>query len=487
MNEEIKNLIPTRLWRHFYELTLIPRPSKHDKNAMEYVRKFGESLGLETKTDETGNVLIRKPATQGMENRKTIILQGHIDMVPQKNSDITHDFLKDPIKAYIDGDWVKARGTTLGADNGIGVAAALAVLEEENIAHPEIEVLITTDEETGMTGAYGIKPQFLKGEILLNLDSEDEGELYIGCAGGIDTNAVFTYSEEPVNADSVAYKLSVTGLKGGHSGLDIHLGRGNANKLINRILWHGLHEYNMKLASIEGGSLRNAIPREAFAIITVPHSQHKNFENYFEKISSEIKNEYIISDPDISIKLTLTEKPNTVIDYKTTKGLLYSVYACVDGVIRMNPQKPDVVETSTNLALIKSSQGKITISSLQRSSVDTAKISVAYSVRAAFESNGAVVEHNAEYPGWQPKVESPILNKMKEIYTNKYRKEPKVKIIHAGLECGIIGARCGRELDMISFGPTIRFPHSPDEKVNIKTVELFYDFLIETLANAIEK
>jgi len=484
MSEEIKNLSPKNLWKHFYALTQIPRPSKHEQAAAEYVRKFGESLGLETRVDEVGNVVIIKPAKPGMENRKTIIMQGHVDMVPQKNNDTNHDFLKDPIQTYIDGDWVKARGTTLGADNGIGVAAALAVLEEDTLQHGPLEVFITIDEETGMTGAFGLKPGFINGDILLNLDSEDEGELYIGCAGGIDTNAEFFYKEETVPSDHTAYKIEVQGLKGGHSGIDIILCRGNSNKLINRLLWHGFREHKLRLASIDGGSLRNAIPRESFAIVTVPKSQQEKFETCFEKLAAEIISEFESTDPDIAIKLTMTERPSALIDEKTTEGLLNAIYASVDGIIRLSPNMQGVVETSTNLALIKSGNGKITMGSLQRSSIDPAKDAVAYSIRAAFESNGAKVEHKGEYPGWKPDINSPILHAMKESYNKKYGKIPELKVIHAGLECGIIGAACGKELDMISFGPTIRFPHSPDEKVNIKTVELFYDFLLETLQNS---
>lgn len=484
MSEEIKKLSPEPLWKHFYALTQIPRPSKHEQAAAEYVRKFGEDLGLETIKDEVGNIVICKPATPGMENRKTIILQGHIDMVPQKNNDTPHDFLKDPIQPYIDGEWVKAKGTTLGADNGIGVAAAMAVLEAKNIEHGPLEVFVTIDEETGMTGAFGLKPGTIKGDILLNLDSEDEGELYIGCAGGIDTNAEFLYKEEPVSADSVSYKITVGGLKGGHSGLDIILCRGNANKLMNRILWHGFREHGLRLASIEGGSLRNAIPRESVAVITIPSKQQEKFEQCFSTLADEIINEFGSTDPDISIHLTLADKPTFIIDSKATEGLFNAVYASVDGIMRMSPDMPGVVETSTNLALIKSGNGKITMGSLQRSSIDSAKSAVGYSIRAAFESNGAKVEHKGEYPGWKPNVDSPILHAMKESYNKKYGKVPEVKVIHAGLECGIIGAASGRDLDMISFGPTIRFPHSPDEKVNIKTVGLFYDFLLETLKNA---
>jgi dipeptidase D len=487
MSEEIKNLNPQLLWKHFYALTQIPRPSKHEQKAAQYCFDFGKSLGLETKKDEVGNILIKKPATAGMENRKTLILQGHVDMVPQKNNDTQHDFLKDPIRAYIDGEWIKAKGTTLGADNGIGVAAALAVLEDNSLVHGPIEVLVTIDEETGMAGAFGIKPGFLEGDILLNLDSEDEGELYIGCAGGIDTNAVFEFTKEAVPSDVAAYNIKVGGLKGGHSGLDIVLCRGNSNKLLNRILWNSFREHGLRLSSIEGGSLRNAIPRESSATITIPKQQQSQFEASFKELSAAVVNEFKSTDPDIAIECTPTETPSFVIDNKTTKGLFNAIYACIDGIIRMSPDMPGVVETSTNFAIVKTEENTIGVGSLQRSSIDTAKYAVAYSIRSAFESNGAKVEHGGEYPGWKPDVNSAILKAMKESYHAKYGKTPEVKVIHAGLECGIIGAGSGKQLDMISFGPTIRFPHSPDEKVNIKTVELFYEFLCETIKNAPNK
>ncbi len=481
MNKAIFDLNPKLVWKHFYALTQIPRPSKYEQKGAEYVKQFGESLGLETKIDQTGNVLIKKPATPGMENRKTAILQAHVDMVPQKNSDKEFDFLTDPIEAYIDGEWVTANGTTLGADNGIGLAAALAILEDKNAKHGHIEVLATIDEETGMTGAFGIKPGFLEGDILLNLDSEDEGELYIGCAGGIDTNATFTYTEQAFPQNYTAYNIVVKGLKGGHSGLDIILGRGNANKIMNRILWHGVKEHQLVLSSIDGGSLRNAIPREAFAIIGIPTNEIDKFENCLKKLITELCNEFRSTDPDISIEFQKINVPQTIIDKNTTLALTKAIYACPDGIIRLSPDMPGIVETSSNLAIVKSDAGKIKIASLQRSSIDSAKMSVAYSIGAAFELANAEVEHEGEYPGWKPDVNSPILNTMKEAYNTKFGKVPEVKVIHAGLECGIIGAGSGKQLDMISFGPTIRYPHSPDEKVNIKTVELFYDFLIETL------
>jgi dipeptidase D len=481
MSKAIFELNPKLLWKHFYALTQIPRTSKHEQKGAEYVKQFGESLGLETKVDIVGNVVIKKPATTGMESRKTVILQAHVDMVPQKNSDKVFDFLNDPIDAYIDGEWVTANGTTLGADNGIGLAAAMAVLEEKNIQHGPLEVFVTIDEETGMTGAFGLKPGFIEGDILLNLDSEDEGELYIGCAGGMDTNATFTYVEQAFPQNYVAYTVTVKGLKGGHSGLDIILGRGNANKIMNRILWHGVKEHQLVLSSIDGGSLRNAIPRESFATIGIPQTDIDKFEKCATHLISELCNEFKSTDPDISIEINKSDVPKTIIDQTITSALCKAVYACPDGIIRMSPDMPGIVETSTNLAIVKSETGQIKIASLQRSSIDSAKKAIAYAVGSAFELANAGVEYRGEYPGWKPDVNSPILNTMKEVYHNKYGKVPEVKVIHAGLECGIIGAGSGRQLDMISFGPTIRYPHSPDEKVNIKTVELFYDFLLETL------
>jgi len=487
MIEQIKNLSPKLLWKHFCDISQIPHPSKKEEKIIAHVRKFGESLGLETLVDEVGSVLIRKHGTSGMKNRKTVILQGHLDMVPQKNSSTNHNFETDPLDIYIDGEWVAAKGTTLGADNGIGVAAAMAILESNNIEHGPIEALFTVDEETGMTGASGLKEGFLKGDILLNLDSEDEGELYIGCAGGVNTNIEFEYSEEPVNPEAIAYKVEVKGLKGGHSGLDINLGRGNANKIMNRILLHGFNEHGLRLASIDGGSLRNAIPREAIATITIPVDNQEKFELCIKKLIDIVLYEFKLTDPEISITINRTGLPKSIIDVRTTENLFNSISACVNGVIRMLPDMPGVVETSTNLAIVKSESGKINIATLQRSSVDSAKEDIANSVGAAFKLAGAKVIHHGDYSGWKPNLNSSILKTMKEVYNKKYGKVPEVKVIHAGLECGIIGSTSGKELDMISFGPTIRFPHSPDEKVNIKSVELFYDFLIETLKQISEK
>ncbi|MCF6242618.1 MAG: aminoacyl-histidine dipeptidase [Bacteroidales bacterium] len=485
MNKNIANLKPELVWKNFYKLTQIPRPSKKEEKVIEFVKNFGESLGLETIVDHIGNVIIKKPATKGMENRKGIILQGHLDMVPQKNADKNHDFEKDPIEAYIDGEWVTAKGTTLGADNGIGVAAAMAVLESDNLEHGPIEALFTIDEETGMTGANELKPDVLSGDILLNLDSEDEGELYIGCAGGINTTATFDFHYEPAPEGFKAFKISVTGLKGGHSGLDIALRRGNANKIMNRVLINANEHYGMLLHSINGGSLRNAIPRESFAIVAVPIEEVENFkalvvelEDYYKQINTD--------DPGLKIVLEETEMPNEFIDVETLDNLLNAIHFCPNGALKWLKDMPEVVETSSNLAIVKSEGTQVKVLSLQRSSVESSKKEICNQLKENFEKYGAKVEFDGDYPGWEPNTNSDILKVMKEVYNNKFGKIPEVKVIHAGLECGILGATYPN-WDMISFGPTIRFPHSPDEKINIKTVEKFWLYLIETLKNAPEK
>jgi dipeptidase D len=483
MTKVLKDLKPAALWSIFEDICNIPHPSKREAAIIEYVKNFGEKLGLETVIDGVGNAVIRKPATPGLEGRQTIILQGHLDMVPQKNNDTVHDFEKDPIQPYVEDGWVKAKGTTLGADNGIGVAAAMAVLQDNELEHGPIECLFTIDEETGMTGAFGLKPGLLKGDILINLDSEDEGELYIGCAGGVDTNATFTYTPQSVPGDHVAYKLVVKGLKGGHSGLDIHLGRGNANKMINRIMWTANRDMDLQLASIDGGSLRNAIPREAEAIVTVPSARAADFEALVKDFDAIMKKELGDVDPGLVIILEKVNAPKNIIDPVVARKIMKAVYGCPNGVIRMISDMPDVVETSTNLAIFKSGNGTVEIATLQRSSVDSAKEDLGNMIRSVFELGGASVEHSGAYPGWKPNVNSPILKTMKEVYNKKYGKVPAQKVIHAGLECGLLGG-VYPNLDMISFGPTIRNPHSPDEKVNIESVGLFWDFLVETLKNA---
>lgn len=486
MSHEITGLEPKTLWEYFYQLTQIPRPSKKEEKIIQFIREFGESLGLPTEVDDTGNVLICKPATPGMENRKTVVLQGHLDMVPQKNSDRQFDFEKDPIEPLIDGEWVKANGTTLGSDNGIGVAAAMSVLAATDLEHGPVEALFTVDEETGMTGAFGLKPGWLKADILINMDSEDEGELYVGCAGGTNANILFSYREEPVPAGHKALKLDVSGLKGGHSGIDINLYKGNANKLLNRFLWHATRKHGLRIASIDGGGLRNAIPREATAIITVPASEETKLKEWVKKMGEIFKNEYSTIDPGLSFTASPAGMPAALIDADTQKHLVNAVYACPNDVIRVSNDMPGLVETSTNLAKIKSENGKIEVLCLLRSSVDSAKEALKEQFVAVFEPAGANIIFDGEYPGWKPNMASAILKTMQEVYNKKFGKVPEIKAIHAGLECGILGGAYPG-LDMISFGPTIRFPHSPDEKVNIPTVKKFWEFLVETLRAVPEK
>ena len=478
---DIRQLAPNLLWKHFYSLTQIPRPSGKIEPVGSFLADFGKSLGLETLRDEAGNVLVRKPATPGMENRKPVVLQAHMDMVPQKNSGVAHDFENDPIDAYIDGEWVTARDTTLGADNGIGVAAAMAVLESTDIAHPAIEMFITVDEETGMHGAFGLQPDFLKGEILINMDSEDEGELYVGCAGGIDANVSFTYTEVPVPDGDVALKVTLKGLKGGHSGVDIHLQRANANKLMFRFLKEAVAEYEARLAGIDGGSLRNAIPREAVAILTVPAEGVQDVLELVDEYAALFTREYAGVEDGISFTAEQTALPAGLLPEEIQDDLINGVTACPNGVYRVLPEMPSVVETSNNLAIVKSDGTTVECKCLIRSSVESRKDELASMVASTFSLAGAKVEFSGAYPGWKPNLQSPILKEMTRVYEVNYGKTPKVMIIHAGLECGILGMNYPH-MDMISFGPTIRYPHSPDEKVNIATVEKFWDYLVKTLA-----
>lgn len=486
MSTTIAHLEPTAVWKHFYSLTQIPRPSKKEAAVVKFMEEFAKANNLEFILDKVGNVIIRKPATPGMENRKGIILQGHLDMVPQKNNDTVHDFDKDPIKAFVDGEWVTADGTTLGADNGIGVAAAMAILEAKDLVHGPIEALMTIDEETGMTGAFGLEPGILKGDILINLDSEDEGELYIGCAGGTDANASFTYADEPVRGAVQGVKINVGGMKGGHSGMDIVLGRGNANKTLFRFLRIAEKEFGFRLSVVEGGSLRNAIPREAWCIGTVPSEAYTALETALNAYAAIARAELAATEPDLSISLAKTETPATWIDATTQGNLIRAINACPNGVMRMSDAMEGLVETSTNLAIVKSADGKIAVSSLMRSSVDSAKDALGQMIACVFELAGAEIKFAGTYPGWRPNPDSEALRLALKVYEEKYGKVPEIKAIHAGLECGLLGA-VYPNWDMISFGPTIRFPHSPDEKVNIATVAKFYDFLCEMLKNAPSK
>lgn len=482
----ILDLAPQQVWKHFYSLTQIPRPSGHMERITEFLVNFGKGLGLESFVDEVGNVIIRKPATPGMENRKGVILQAHMDMVPQKNNDTVHDFVNDPIQTWIDGEWVKAKGTTLGADNGMGVAAAMAVLEATDLKHGPLEVLITKDEETGMYGAFGLKPGTLKGEILLNLDSEDEGELYIGCAGGIDITAELSYKEEEADKEMVARMITLKGLRGGHSGLEINEGRGNANKLLARITHDLLVEFDCRLASFEGGNMRNAIPREAHAVLLFNPADIEDLPNYIKEYEAQLNAEYAPIESNILLLLDEVETPATVLPEEIQDNMIDMLLACQNGVMRMIPTVPDTVETSSNLAIVLLGGGKAEVRILARSSCDTMKDFLADSLSACFNMAGMKVTLRGAYSGWQPNVDSPILHAMTKSYEEQFGVAPKVKVIHAGLECGIIGANCPG-LDMISFGPTLRSPHSPDERVLIPTVKKFYDFLVATLAQTPEK
>ena len=482
MSKTILNLEPAILWKNFHSLTQIPRPSKHEDKVRDFLVQFGKNLGLETIKDEVGNVIIRKPATSGMENRKGVILQGHLDMVPQKNGATMHNFETDPIDAWIDGEWVKARGTTLGADNGIGVASAMAVMAAKNIEHGPVEALFTCDEETGMTGAQGLQPNWLKGDILLNLDSEEEGEIYVGCAGGINANIEFEYDEVIVLEDVVPLKLIISGLKGGHSGLDINLGRGNANKLLVRFLKYAVNELDVRLAEINGGGMRNAIPREAFAVVVVPAENIEQVKKAVKRYELIYKSELSVVDPDVHFGVEETERPKSLIEERIQDEMIDTVYACPNGVMRMSDSVSGLVETSTNLSTVKSQRGVIFVKCLLRSSVDSAKDDLVEMVDSVFSLGGAMVSFDGSYPGWKPNMDSEILKLAKEVYQKKFGKVPETKAVHAGLECGILGGTYPN-WDMISFGPTMLAPHSPDERVYVPSVQKFWNYLLEILKN----
>lgn len=485
--DTIKNLQPNAVWQNFYKLTQVPRPSNHEEKAREFMLEWAKENNIDARMDEAGNIIMRKPATKGMENRKGIILQGHLDMVPQKNEDTPHEFETDPIQAYVDGEWVRAKGTTLGADNGIGVAAAMALLTATDIPHGPVEVLITSTEETGMDGANSLKPGLLKGDILLNMDSETEGELYVGCAGGVDSTIEFDYTEEAVPAGMKAYRLAVKGLKGGHSGMDINLGRGNSNKLLFRFLKTYAKELGLRLASVSGGTLRNAIPRESFAICVLPAENTGALHASVNEAEAIYKAELSAKEPNLQIIAEPTGLPASLIDTCTQSRLINSILACPNGAVRMIDSMPDTVETSNNLAVVQSQNGKIVVNTLLRSSVETAKEALAQSIQAVFELASADrILFDGAYPGWKPNPDSSILKEMQEIYNQMYGKKPSVMAIHAGLECGILGSKYPN-WDMISFGPTICSPHSPDERVNIESVGRFWEFLKATLKNVPEK
>lgn len=476
----IRDLDPSLVWKNFYALTQIPRPSKKEGKAVEYLYGFGKSLGLETIKDEVGNIIIKKPATPGMEGRRGVILQGHIDMVPQKNADKVHDFEKDPITTLVDGDWVRADGTTLGADNGLGVAVALSVLESRDLKHGPVEVLVTVDEETGMTGANALKPGLLDGDILINLDSETEGELYVGCAGGLDATASLKYEMKPAPAGYKAYRISAKGMKGGHSGMDIILYRANANKVLARVLVPLLRD-GVKLVSVDGGNMRNAITREAFADVLVPEGMVSAVESHIASVQKDIRNEYAATDPDAGLLMEpLASIPASYIDDAAALAMFRAVNACPNGVWRMSDAVPGLVETSNNVAIVSAADGLFQVKTLMRSSVDSEKEALAEEFRSLFELAGAETSFTGGYSGWAPNSNSLILHTMKKVYSGMYGKEPAVMAIHAGLECGILGGTYPH-WDMVSCGPTILSPHSPDERVNIPSVKKWWDFLVKVL------
>lgn len=477
----IRQLTPTALWNNFADLNEVPRPSKHEERVIAFMRRFGENLGLETHVDTTGNVFIRKPASPGREDRPTVILQSHLDMVHQKNAGTDFDFASEGIRSFVDGEWVTAEGTTLGADNGIGVAAIMTLLQSKDIPHPPLEALFTIDEETGMTGAKGLEEGCLQGKILLNLDSEEDDELTIGCAGGIDTNTHMTYREEAAPAGATGYEIKVRGLKGGHSGLDIHLGRGNANKLMNRLLYKTTEPFGLRIARIDGGSLRNAIPRESTAVVALPDGRRERFLSEFGRRRDEIKSEYHTIEPDLSIEIIKTTLPAKVMAAADQEKVLGALYAVHNGVFRMTPGIPGLVETSSSLARVIIKDGEFITQSLQRSSIESGKMDVANTVRGAFEAIDARVENSGSYPGWAPNPGSAVLKVMEDLYAKLFGDKPHVAACHAGLECGIISEHYPG-LDMISLGPTIRHPHSPDEKVNIASVQKFWKYLTAALA-----
>lgn len=476
---EISQLEPQGLWKNFASLNAVPRASKKEQQVIQFAKEFGESLGLETLVDEIGNVIIRKPATTGMEDRIPVVLQSHLDMVHQKNNDTDFDFATQGIRMQVEGDWVSAEGTTLGADNGIGVAAIMAILQSSDIPHPPLEALFTIDEETGMTGAKGLKGGLLHGGILLNLDTEDDDELTIGCAGGVDVTAKGNYEGEETPHGYHGFRLTVKGLKGGHSGMDIHRGRANANKLMNRLLWRSSHHFGLRVSTIDGGGLRNAIPRESVAQVAVPENQVDAWNQWLEKESQSLVTEYQSTDPDLTV-IVDSETVESLLPESLQFPLLGAIYGCVSGVYRLSPDIPDLVETSNNLARVLVKDGDFTIACLTRSSVDAQRDDLASSLSAVFQLTGASIETSGDYPGWPPAPSSSIVTLMSKLYQELFSAEAHVAACHAGLECGILGTNYP-DMEMISFGPNIRGAHSPEECVQISSVQKFWGYLLETL------
>jgi len=482
MGNVLGHLEPKLVWHHFEEICKYPRPSKKEEKIAEYVVSVGERLGLQTEKDKFGNILIRKPATKGNENLKTVVLQSHIDMVCEKNSDVEHDFDNDPIEPYVDGDWVKAKGTTLGADNGIGMAAALAVLESNEIEHGPIEALFTLDEETGLTGANKLKKGWLKADILINMDSEEIGFLFIGCAGGMNTFAKFKAKVEKAPKNYSSFELIVKGLKGGHSGIEIDVGRGNAVKILNRLIWEYSQENKVRLSSFNGGNKHNAIPREAFAVIAVPKKDDKKLKKFVRKFNEKVKPEFEAVDPGLAVSVRKHEMPEKFLNEKVQNHLLNALYSIPHGVTKMSNDIPGLVETSNNLAVVETAGKHINIVTSQRSSVESERVDMTNMVTSVLNLASGTVGYNDGYPAWQPDIESDVLKVFKSTFKKMYGKEPEVTAIHAGLECGLIKEKYP-DMDMISFGPTMKDVHSPDEKLQISTVTEFYKQLVNALKN----
>lgn len=480
MSVEINTLQPQALWNHFAALNAIPRPSKKEEKAIAFMKKFGESLGLPVKVDAAGNVIITKPATPGLEDRITLVMQGHLDMVHQKNADTDFDFLTQGIQMFVEGDWVKARGTTLGADNGIGVAAVMALLSSTDIPHPKLEALFTIDEETGMTGAKELKAGWLTGGIMLNLDTEEDNELTIGCAGGIDVTGSFSYAPVAAPAGAAALRLSVRGLTGGHSGMDIHKGRGNANKIMNRLLLAAAEQFEARIHSIDGGSLRNAIPRESFSVFSMPASKVPAFQAFLGEMTVLLKDEYRTTDPNLQVSAEPVAAPAEVLPADLQSQLLRSLYSIPNGIYRMSPDIASLVQSSNNLSRVLVQAGQGSIQCLTRSSVNSEKLDLAAAIRCAMELCGAQVRMEGDYPGWAPRPDAAIVKVVRDTYTALFGEAPHVNAVHAGLECGILGQNYP-DMEMISFGPNIFGAHSPDERVQISSVQKFWKLLLAVL------
>lgn len=479
MSQDVRVLEPKSLWNHFADLNAVPRPSRKEERVIQFMKEFGEGLGFPTVVDDAGNVIIKKPGSAGREKDTIIALQSHLDMVHQKNADTTFDFDTEGIRMIVDGDWVKADGTTLGSDNGIGVASIMALLSSTDISHPPLEALFTIDEETGMTGAFELKGGMLDAEILLNLDTEDDDEISIGCAGGIDVTATGEYEDEDAPDGLLGFKITVAGLNGGHSGMDIHKGLGNANKIMNRLLL-GAESLGICVATIEGGSLRNAIPRESFSFVGVPEDHIEAFEELIMTIAEELVEEHTSTDPELEIGLEECDAPVRVMDADIQAMLLRAIQGCPNGIYRMSPDVEGLVQTSNNLARVVAGDGAYEVLCLTRSSVDSEKYDEADTILSIFELIGADVSLDGSYPGWTPRPEAKIVKLMTEIYRERFNSEPHVMACHAGLECGILGTNYP-EMEMISFGPNIRAAHSPDEKCQISSVQKYWGYLLETL------